>query len=345
MRKTILLLTLLLLSYSLNAQVSVSGDYSIRVDNNNNDPGVDYFKIYQGKGSSPFFRGSNQYVKFLSDEILHYAKDRFYLMSEKDVEMRVGRHNNTSAIFKVQIGHDSKNEVFRTSLAESTFHTNSFKLFGYKGSDSFLDINRGSFKAKHSASFSVHIDDNSNDPNVDTFKILHGTNGAKIFDVGISNTKLFSRNFTSENDGSFLVNIDKNNNSQVDKFKVLYGREKSEVLTAGGNNVVVHKELITQNIKAQDILANKVVLNVGSFPDYVFSDTYELMPLEKVKEYIQKNKHLPSMPSELEVIEEGMDLKNLTLKLVEKVEELTLYTIQQQETINKLKQLIKNDKQ
>lgn len=352
MKKTILIvIALIFTSYNLRAQVSVTAGYSIRVDNNNNDPGVDYFRIFQGKGNDPFFRGSNQYVKFKADEILHYANDRFYLMSAKDVEMRIGDHRNTNAVFKVQIGHDQKNQVFKTSLSESVFHTNSFKLFGYKKTNSFFNVNEGTFNSNQSASFNIHIDTNSNDPNVDTFKIFQGTQKSKILDVGISYTKLFSRNFISENDGGFVVNIDKNNNSQVDKFKVLYGREKSEVLVAGKDDVTVHKKLITQknietkNIKAQDIIANNVVLNVGSFPDYVFSEDYELMPLKEVATYIKKNKHLPNMPSEAEVLTKGMDVKQINTVLVEKVEELTLHTILQEQKINTLLNELKEMKE
>jgi len=222
---------------------------------------------------------------------------------------------------------------------------------GFSVNSGNVNLNLGSFLSKGSASFIAHIDRNSNDPNVDTFKVLYGTNGAKIFDVGINSTKLFSRNFISENDGEFVVNIDKNNNSQVDKFKILYGREKSEILVAGKDDVIIHKKLITQNnietknIKALDILANKVVLNVGSFPDYVFSKNYKLMPLTEVATFIKKNKHLPNMPSEADVVTNGMDVKQINTVLVEKVEELTLHTISQEEKINKLENKLKVPKE
>ncbi len=79
---------------------------------------------------------------------------------------------------------------------------------------------------------------------------------------------------------------------------------------------------------------DKVVLNIGSFPDYVFSEDYDLMPLKDVATYIKENKHLPNMPSEKEVVSKGMDVKQINTILVEKVEELTLHTIAQEEKIN-----------
>ena len=84
------------------------------------------------------------------------------------------------------------------------------------------------------------------------------------------------------------------------------------------------------------VKANGVVLNIGTFPDYVFEDEYELMCLEELEKYIKTNKHLPKMPSEAHVVEHGADLGQINQVLVEKVEELTLYTIRQHKEIRTL---------
>lgn len=85
-----------------------------------------------------------------------------------------------------------------------------------------------------------------------------------------------------------------------------------------------------------NIKADGVILNIGSFPDYVFEADYPLLPLKEVESYIKTNKHLPGFPSEAEVIKSGADLGRLNTLLVEKVEELTLYTIEQEKQIDKL---------
>lgn len=82
---------------------------------------------------------------------------------------------------------------------------------------------------------------------------------------------------------------------------------------------------------------DQVRLNVSTFPDYVFDSNYALMPLEDLEKFIEKNKHLPKMPSEQEVITSGMSVGEINLKLVEKVEELTLYLIQLKKEIAELK--------
>ncbi len=78
-----------------------------------------------------------------------------------------------------------------------------------------------------------------------------------------------------------------------------------------------------------------VPLNV---PDYVFEADYQLMPLEDLNAFIKENKHLPNVPSKSDVKKAGnLDMTEMQLKLLEKVEELTLYTLQQQQTIESLK--------
>jgi len=71
-------------------------------------------------------------------------------------------------------------------------------------------------------------------------------------------------------------------------------------------------------------------------PDYVFSDDYELMPLAEVKEFVDSESHLPNIPSEAEMREKGMSVEEMQLKLLEKIEELTLYVIEQNDRSDQL---------
>jgi len=76
-------------------------------------------------------------------------------------------------------------------------------------------------------------------------------------------------------------------------------------------------------------------------PDYVFKDGYKLMPLAELKTYIQKNYHLPGVASADEVGKAGVvNLSGMQMTLLEKVEELTLYTLQQEEKLKKAQEKI-----
>ncbi|MBD3316982.1 MAG: hypothetical protein GF344_14430 [Chitinivibrionales bacterium] len=73
-------------------------------------------------------------------------------------------------------------------------------------------------------------------------------------------------------------------------------------------------------------------------PDYVFEPDYKLRDLGELEEYVKKEKHLPEVPSANEMVEGGVDLGELNMVFLKKIEELTLYTIAQQKHIDKLEQ-------
>ena len=77
------------------------------------------------------------------------------------------------------------------------------------------------------------------------------------------------------------------------------------------------------------------------WPDYVFNNNYNLLPLSRLEMFIKKNKHLPEMPGADQVAKNGIELGNMASKLLEKVEELTLYTIELNKEIEKMKEEIK----
>jgi hypothetical protein len=68
---------------------------------------------------------------------------------------------------------------------------------------------------------------------------------------------------------------------------------------------------------------------VGHLPDYVFAPDYPLLPLDAVRTYLAEKKHLPNVPSAKTIQQEGLNMSEFQLKLLEKIEELTLYTLAQ----------------
>ncbi|MGB3468684.1 MAG: hypothetical protein WBA74_25590, partial [Cyclobacteriaceae bacterium] len=78
------------------------------------------------------------------------------------------------------------------------------------------------------------------------------------------------------------------------------------------------------------------------WPDYVFTDNYDLKTIEEVSAFIAANGHLPNIPTAEEVEENGLAIGEMNVRLMEKIEELTLYTIEQQEKIKSQNESIKN---
>ncbi len=95
---------------------------------------------------------------------------------------------------------------------------------------------------------------------------------------------------------------------------------------------------VAGNIKANTIKVAKFEVVV---PDYVFEKDYKLESLEKVERFVQKNKHLPEIPSAKEINKNGMDLADMNLRLLRKVEELTLYSIAQAKDLEALRKEVR----
>lgn len=75
------------------------------------------------------------------------------------------------------------------------------------------------------------------------------------------------------------------------------------------------------------ITAQEVEVTLSGWPDFVFQDDYDLMPLSKVESHIEQYGHLPGVPSQTEVLEDGVALGEMQALLLQKIEELTLHMI------------------
>ncbi len=83
--------------------------------------------------------------------------------------------------------------------------------------------------------------------------------------------------------------------------------------------------------------ARKVKVTLDGWPDYVFDEKYQLLSLPNLEKYIKKHKHLPGVKSAAEIEKDGLDLGSSQAVLLEKIEELTLYIIDQNKVILKQK--------
>ncbi|RFM36836.1 hypothetical protein [Chitinophaga silvisoli] len=145
---------------------------------------------------------------------------------------------------------------------------------------------------------------------------------------------------------------------------VLDGRSKNSsrlstnnifMVNSYGNNLMAVKGdgsvgIGTVNTKGYKLAVNgsmiatkMTVKNFGSWPDFVFEKDYELASLTEVERFVKENKHLPGMPTAAEVAEKGVDVGAINQKLLQKVEELTLYIIEQQKMIRELQEMMKKN--
>ncbi len=90
------------------------------------------------------------------------------------------------------------------------------------------------------------------------------------------------------------------------------------------------------------VVAKEMIVNTALWADFVFEKNYKLATLEEVEIQINENKHLKGIPTNDEVIKSGVNVGEIQAKLLQKVEELTLYLIAQQKKIKELENIIKN---
>ncbi len=142
-----------------------------------------------------------------------------------------------------------------------------------------------------------------------------------------------------------LTQVSLNTNKQVENAALTvagaaYIGPKAELAADGSLSKFNSKYLSNYNLWVETGVCSEdfAFANVKTWRDDVFKSDYKLMPLEEVKNYIDQNKHLPEVPSEKNIKENGYTAHQMNMILMQKIEELTLYTISLNEEIKKLKE-------
>lgn len=100
-----------------------------------------------------------------------------------------------------------------------------------------------------------------------------------------------------------------------------------------------YKLFVKDGIRTEKVKVD--IADSNGWADYVFEKDYKLMPLNEVEKFINKNGHLPEVPTTEEAIKNGIELKAMNILLLKKIEELTLYNIEQQKRIEALEKKVK----
>ncbi|WP_298731733.1 hypothetical protein [uncultured Chitinophaga sp.] len=158
-------------------------------------------------------------------------------------------------------------------------------------------------------------------------------NGESYLAVSIANSStLFNFSFTGYAQSATFLLAKDDVVSNVQNFSTTDIISIQGGVGIGTTSTGIHKLAVEGSIGAR-----KIKVNPTGWADFVFDPEYELSALEDVEEYIKANKHLPDVPSAEEVDKDGLDLGEMNKKLLQKVEELTLYMIELKKEINELK--------
>jgi hypothetical protein len=160
---------------------------------------------------------------------------------------------------------------------------------------------------------------------------------ASPYVISAGDTSLYANNGTinsaTTTNGNRVVTM---NNSNIwfqsaasdTNSKIYIGTSATYPTTSGNYKLFVEGGILTEKVKV-------ALRSTANWADYVFEKNYDLMPLKNVEEYIAIHKHLPGIDSANELAKNGLDLAEMQAKHMAKIEEMMLYIIDQNKTIEK----------
>jgi hypothetical protein len=179
-----------------------------------------------------------------------------------------------------------------------------------------------------------------------------GLSGGNLFIGGINGDKGIAWNAMENTAGTYNF-LTTRSAAKIDysHWNQLWALKFSDNPGSSGNPVNWQQGLQAQRVSSGDVemrlcgdfFAREININASiGWCDYVLAPDYKLRSLSEIEAFIKENQHLPEVPSEKEVYENGIAVTEMLQIQMKKIEELTLYTIQQQKEIDALKALLTN---
>lgn len=150
------------------------------------------------------------------------------------------------------------------------------------------------------------------------------------------NIKIEFENLTSNTEGIYIDNIVV---SLDGEGGTTTGTSCDGVINCVDGNVGIGTANPVSKLAVNGTITTKevnVTIDPASWPDFVFTPEYKLESLKNISEYISKNNHLPGVPSENEIYNNGVNLGEMNTILLQKIEELTLHIIELENRISEL---------
>ncbi|WP_291287725.1 hypothetical protein [Flavobacterium sp.] len=276
------------------------------------------------------FDGAKGFVKF-GAHTGNGQRDNILYMRGSDGNVGIGTNEPTDLLHL-----NSVSPVLRMTYQEGGFAAirglNSTWIFGFNGNPGFEDISFGTQDGSGSRTLTFAAGGstrmkilNNGNVGIGTLspqqKLVVSNNGAEGFEVYLDqlNSVVGLQSFNRALYSYSKMQLD------ASQFSFMYG------------NVGIGLVNPTNKLDVNGTIHSKEVkVDLSGWPDYVFKKEYNLPTLEEVEKHISEKGHLKNIPSEEEVLKNGINLGEMNAKLLQKIEEMTLYMIEQNKKINDL---------
>ncbi|RNC85873.1 MAG: hypothetical protein ED557_03630 [Balneola sp.] len=244
------------------------------------------------------------------------------------------RIHESGGLLSMDLGHDGENSIFESNFGDFLFRYGNIGI-GTESPDELIHMSSGT---SGDAVLKLESDtDNNAEGDNSRIEMLQdgGAHGATIgFNLDWSGTepdnlfRIVPRRSSTDKDDAFIIKTT-GSTGNIESFVGIGTTDPTNALEVNGT-----------------IRSKEVIVEATGWPDFVFLPEYNLLSLEELEAFISTNKHLPDVPNEAEVEENGIKLGEMDATLLKKIEELTLYVIEQnklnkeqQERIEKLEKM------
>lgn len=233
---------------------------------------------------------------------------------------------NDSKFIEVEISLDGGIDYY--SLGTSELFSVPYSLYSGRSADGYWDLfnsniyyNSGNVGiGTNSPDARLHVDDRIRVGEDPTYSTVYG----ELYHEGGGN--------------GFVINAHAGGGSWADMYFQTNANTRMFIESSGNVGIGTTDLAAGYKLSVDGKVACEEVLVEYSegWPDYVFSPEYDLLNLKDLEDLIHKNNHLPGIPTATQVEENGFHLGDMQKRLLQKVEELTLYTIEQDKQIKAL---------
>ncbi|WP_272151285.1 hypothetical protein [Tenacibaculum aiptasiae] len=329
MKKTVLIILLVIVSFSIKAQDLISGGANSWILHTPDDrtsllvaPKTN--SVWNWAKATQFYNNGN--VSFMGNVGIGTANPEAKLV----IRNKDNQGLNVLIDKALKGTWPAVEEKKTVTLQSSGVHVGNLAFAN--GNSETMRINTLGYVGIGTTTPSEKLEVNGNILLKDNLKFKYA--GKKIEYHGDANHRAHVQLYNSSNGNIEIENVWSGGNADI----VL--KPDHNVVVSSGNvgigtsNTFGYKLAVNGRIGAKEI---KVEVD-SPWPDYVFSKEYELPTLKEIEKHIEEKGHLPNIPSASEVKEsKGIELGKMNAKLLQKIEELTLYTIQQEKEIQELK--------